>query len=251
MSTLRIPAFLELTPVEWPAAPLARREGRTARHGRAGTAPPVAAIRPSVPFERMGAAAPAVVPAATAPTSVAPVSAAPVSAAHASAAPESAAPESASPGSAMPAIAATAIGAAPAVPASSASPRDPTGAAADAAPEAAPAVDATPILQLRPLPGGRLAFALLSKVGAALVTGESVAPCDDPQAFGRRVLEACTAPEAPALVESPQGPRLAFGAAARGLQAHSRPAIDAAHARALARLIAIQAAGASIRVDAA
>jgi hypothetical protein len=184
----------------------------------------------------MGAAAPAVVSMATAPSRVAPVSAAPATGA----------PASTTPGSAMPAMAAATIVAAPAVPAPSASPRDPTGAAADAAPTA----DATPILQLRPLPGGRFAFALLSKVGAALVTGESVAPCADPQAFGRRVLEACTAPEAPTLVESPQGPRLAFGTAARGLQAHSRPAIDAAHARALARLIAIQAAGASIRVDA-
>ncbi|MFM1989193.1 MAG: hypothetical protein RJA99_2150 [Pseudomonadota bacterium] len=117
----------------------------------------------------------------------------------------------------------------------------------DAAHDGAP--DASPVLQLRRLHDGRLAFALHSKVGAVLVSGESAGACPDVQAFARRVLDACAGPAR--TVDSPQGSRLEFGGEAAGLRAHSRPATGVAHAHALQRLIAVQAAGASIRIDGA
>lgn len=208
MSTLRIPAFLELTPIDWLAA-----TGRTVpTPGAERTRALAPAARAATPFARADApdAMPEHPSAIRHATASATVDAAPVAPPRR----DEAAP-----------------------PASGAQP------AQDGAP------DASPVLQLRRLKDGRLAFALHSKVGAVLVSGESAGACEDPQAFARRVLEACAGPAR--TVETAQGSRLELGGEAAGLRAHSRPAAGAAHARALQRLIAVQAAGASIRIDGA
>lgn len=213
MSTLRIPAFLELTPIDWLAA-----TGRTV---------------PTPGVERTPAVAPSACAATPLASSDAPdgLHAMPE---HASATPHATTTATAT-------IDATTV----ALPR-----RDeaaPPASAAEPAQDGAP--DASPVLQLRRLKDGRLAFALHSKVGALLVSGESAGACEDPQAFARRVLEACAGPAR--TVETGQGSRLELGGEAAGLRAHSRPAAGAAHARALQRLIAVQAAGASIRIDGA
>lgn len=219
MATLRIPAFLELTPIDWLAA--------TGRSGSTRTA-----LDDELDPAGYGAGAAS----AAAPGSDARIDADTGAAADRGDSPDAGTPR---------AGAHRAAESAPTLPdALQAAPAGP-----DAASIAVPAPDASPVLQLRRRPDGRMAFALLSKVGATLVAGESATACSDPQTFARRVLEACTGTGPLRLVDSPQGPRLALGGDAEGLRAHSRPATGAAHAEALRRLIAIQAAGASIRID--